>query len=58
MYLNFVCAYPKSRPANAGGRRRSSRYAARPRVEALEGRAVPAVIADPAGDLLSTYTGK
>jgi hypothetical protein len=58
MYLKFLCDYLKSRPANAGGRRPSSRYAARPRVEALEGRAVPAVIADPAGDLLSTYTGK
>jgi hypothetical protein len=57
MYLKALCDYLKSRPANAGGRRHSSRYAARLRVEALEGRAVPAVIADPAGDLLSTYTG-
>jgi hypothetical protein len=57
MYLKFLCVYLKSRLANAGGRRPSSRYAARPRVEALEDRAVPAVIADPAGDLLSTYTG-
>jgi hypothetical protein len=57
MSFNSFCDYLKSRPANAGGRRHSSRYAARLRVEALEGRAVPAVIADPAGDLLSTYTG-
>jgi hypothetical protein len=57
MYFNSFCDYGKSRPANTGGRRPSSRYAARLRVEALEGRAVPAVIADPAGDFLSTYTG-
>lgn len=57
MSLKFFCAYLKSRPANAGGRRPSSRNATRLRVEALEVRAVPAVIADPAGDFLSTYTG-
>jgi hypothetical protein len=57
MYFNSFCDYRQSRPANAGGRRTSSRYDARLRVEAQEGRAVPAVIADPAGDFLSAYTG-
>jgi Dockerin type I domain len=57
MYLSSVCDYFTSRPANARGRRPSRRYANRLRVEALEGRAVPAVIADPAGDFLTTYIG-
>src|SRR5436305_1599358 len=47
----------KSRPAATGGRRSSSRPTSRLQVEALEDRSVPALIADPVGDVLPGYTG-
>jgi hypothetical protein len=47
----------KSRPSATGGRRALSRPSVRLRLEALEDRAVPALISDPVGDILPTYTG-
>src|SRR5262245_50789143 len=46
-------SFLKSRPSAPGVRQLSSR----PRVEALEDRAVPAAYTDPVGDFLPTYTG-
>src|SRR5262245_23909937 len=47
----------KARPPATGGRRSASRPTGRLQVEALEDRSVPALIADPVGDFLPTYTG-
>src|SRR5262245_7621242 len=47
----------QSRPSATGGRRALSRPTSRLRVETLEDRAVPAIISDPTGDILPTYTG-
>jgi len=47
----------KSRSCGAGVRGSSSRSTSRLQLEALEDRSVPAVISDPVGDFLPTYTG-
>src|SRR4051794_6936538 len=57
MWFHSVLNSLKSRPPATGGRRSSRRPTSRLQVEALEDRAVPAVIADPAGDFLPGYTG-
>ena len=56
MWFRSLIKSLKSRPAVTGGRRSSSRPTSL-QVEALEERAVPAVILDPVGDFLPTYTG-
>jgi hypothetical protein len=53
MWFNSLLKSLK-RQSHAVTGRRSSR---RPTVEALEDRAVPAVISDPVGDFLPGYTG-
>lgn len=57
MWFNSLLNPLKSRSSVAGDRRSSRLPTGRLQVEALEDRSVPALIADPIGDFLPTYTG-
>ena len=57
MWLRSLLQSLKSRPSATGVLPSSGRSPARLQVEALEDRSVPAVISDPVGDFLPTYTG-
>lgn len=57
MWFHSLLNSPKSRPPATRVRRPSGRPTGRLQVEALEDRSVPAIIADPVGDILPSYTG-
>jgi hypothetical protein len=57
MWFRSLLTSLKSPQSVAGVQRHSSRPTTRLQVEALEDRAVPALITDPLGDFLPTYTG-
>jgi hypothetical protein len=57
MWFRALFQSLKHRPLETGGRQALRRLTSRLRVESLEDRAVPALIADPVGDFLPTYTG-
>jgi hypothetical protein len=57
MWFRSLLSPLNPRSPASSGRRSPGRRASRLQVEALEDRSVPAVISDPVGDFLPTYTG-